>query len=436
MPAKMARSDPRPAFGLAEVLVAFRTSLLSCRKARKREYSRRFASHPAKPGFKVSAQRMLRHLLAGLAALLTFIAAGICIRAPAWPTAFVAPAPAPRCIGRSVLDIQPFRDAKRYAHATSAVILRDGRLRAVWYEGLKELSRDVKLWTATFDGTRWSGTHPILGPAETTAGSGRYVRALGNPIIFRDANGELEIVFAAIGGVGGWDGVSLKITRSFDEGETWSPPRNLTTTAIFNWGTNVRGPAVPAAGNFTLIPTSREFVRPFPEIALLDSRGRVVGKRRIGIRFSGLQPFITVLDQHRAIAFMRVRAGFTLAAKTNDAGWSWTEPVQTTSPNMDSPVVVTPVGDDLFMITSYYDSSTRLWSLTFAISSDEGQSWRTIYVRQFATGMRARYPWLIVGTDGLYHVLFTYSRPDGSSELMHARISRDWIAEQGGPACP
>ena len=40
MPAKIARSAPRPPFGLPEVLVAVRSSRLSCRKAEKREYSR------------------------------------------------------------------------------------------------------------------------------------------------------------------------------------------------------------------------------------------------------------------------------------------------------------------------------------------------------------------------------------------------------------
>jgi predicted neuraminidase len=388
-------------------------------------------------GFLSIGAGMLQNLLAGCAAFATFIAALISLYAPAWPTAFTVSAPTPGCIGRSVLDIQPFREANRYAHATSAVILRDGRLRAIWYEGTKELSQDVRLWTATYDSTRWSGTHPILGPAETSEGIGRYVRKLGDPIIFRDAKGELVIVFASLG-IGGWDGASLKITRSFDEGETWSLPRNLTTAAIFNLGTNVRGPAGPAAGGFTLIPTSHEFWRQFSELVLLDSRGRVVGKRRIGIRFRGTQPFVTVLDEHRAVAFMRVDEGFTLIAQTNDAGWSWTEPTQTTSPSMDSPVVVTRIGDDLLMISSYHDLSMHRWSLNFAISTNEGQSWRTIYSRQFGTGSltKARYPWLIVGTDGLYHLLFTYSHDDGSTELMHARISRDWIAEQGGSGCP
>jgi hypothetical protein len=39
MPAKIARSAPRPLFGLPELTVAVRTSLLSCKKAGKTRVS-------------------------------------------------------------------------------------------------------------------------------------------------------------------------------------------------------------------------------------------------------------------------------------------------------------------------------------------------------------------------------------------------------------
>ena len=131
---------------------------------------------------------------------------------------------------------------------------------------------------------------------------------------------------------------------------------------------------------------------------------------------------------------MRVEKGFTLFSKTEDVGWSWTEPRPTNSPNFDSPVVAARIGNNLFIVSSYFDAATNHWSLNFATSADEGQSWRNFYARQFAG--EARYLWLIAGSDGLFHLLFTHARDDGTSELMNARISRDWIAEQGGPACP
>jgi hypothetical protein len=51
MPGKIARSPPRPPFGLAEVPVTVGTSRLSCGKAVKREYSRQFGSHPGESRF-------------------------------------------------------------------------------------------------------------------------------------------------------------------------------------------------------------------------------------------------------------------------------------------------------------------------------------------------------------------------------------------------
>ena len=48
----MARSEPRPPFGLLKVTVAGRSSRLSHRKAERREYFRQFRSHLENPGSK------------------------------------------------------------------------------------------------------------------------------------------------------------------------------------------------------------------------------------------------------------------------------------------------------------------------------------------------------------------------------------------------
>ncbi len=379
---------------------------------------------------------MRHHVLAALAGLLTLIAAGFAVRAPAWPVAFMPPESAPECIGRPVFEIDTFHVGQRHAHAISAVMLRDGRIRAVWYEGTNELNPDVRIWSATYDGSLWSKPRVIVSPAETSAGTGRFVRKVGNAVVFRDPGGALTLVFAT-SLAGGWDGVNLKLTHSQDEGETWSPPRNLTTSPIFNLGTNVRGPAVPARGDMTIVPASREFLGTFPELILLDSRGRVVGKRRIGRNFKARQPYVSVRDEKNAIALMRTREPLTMNSKTADAGNSWTDLVPTNVPNFETPVSVVRIGRDIFAIASIADPSTKLWSLSFAVSSDEGQTWRDLYSQRFGRTSRdvPKYPWMMVGPGGVYHALFTLTRIDGTSELLHARISRDWIAERGGPPC-
>jgi hypothetical protein len=57
MPVKIARSAPRPSFGLPELLVAIQPRVSLAARPEKREYLRQFGSHPGNPG--LNAQ--LRH---------------------------------------------------------------------------------------------------------------------------------------------------------------------------------------------------------------------------------------------------------------------------------------------------------------------------------------------------------------------------------------
>lgn len=385
---------------------------------------------------------MLRHLAALAAVAMTALAGIVAARAPAWPVALAAPPAAPRCTGQSTYEFSIFRDARPgLAHALSAVALRDGRLRAVWYEGARELSPDVRILTATFDGKAWSAPRVIVEPDKVGAALGRYIRKLGNAIVYRDAGGDLVLVFVTLG-LGGWDGTSLKVIRSHDEGESWSPPQNLTATPLFNFGTNLRGAPLQAAdGGLVLMPTSHEFVIRYPGMLLLDDRARVVGRKRIGIAPTGIQPFVLPLDDKRLLAYMRVNRGFTLSSRSSDAGATWTAPKPSTIFSHDAPVVITPLGRDLLMVSSRLEESEHrenVWSLVFSVSSDEGVTWREIHAEPFGSYPHdiPKYPWLMVGPDGLFHLLFTFVQDNRASELFHLRFSRDWIAAQKGPPCP
>ena len=62
MPGKLARSGPRPSFGLAAVPVTVGTSRLSCGNAVKREYSRRFGSHLGNPGLNINVRTRIQKI--------------------------------------------------------------------------------------------------------------------------------------------------------------------------------------------------------------------------------------------------------------------------------------------------------------------------------------------------------------------------------------
>jgi hypothetical protein len=50
MPVKIARSAPRPSFGLPELLVAIQPRVSLAARPENREYLRQFGSHPGNPG--------------------------------------------------------------------------------------------------------------------------------------------------------------------------------------------------------------------------------------------------------------------------------------------------------------------------------------------------------------------------------------------------
>lgn len=376
-----------------------------------------------------------RHALALAALALTGIAAATAWRAPGWPDAFVVPAQPPACGGVASFDSQILRRAApRVAHVASAIALRDGRLRAFWYEGDRELSPDVAIMTATLAAGRWSEPRAIADARSTGAALGRYVRKLGNAVPYRDGQGRLTLVYAGVS-LGGWSAASLNIIRSADDGETWSAPRRLVTSPIFNISTLVRSPPVAMRGA-ALIPAYDEMIKPFPQAIALADDGRVIGIRRIGRQANALQPDFIVTGEKSATAYMRSRGtAKAWSGATTDAGLNWTELSPTRLNSQDSPLMTIDIGDGLLLnVHNAPEIVTGLAGpLTLALSADGGVIWRDIYAFPTDRG-DTRYPWLTVGADRNIHLLYTHSTEPGS-ELVHVRLTKDWLAARGGPAC-
>jgi predicted neuraminidase len=326
--------------------------------------------------------------------------------------------------------------APRVAHVSSAVVLRDGRLRAVWYEGERELAPDVSIMTATYAQGRWSAPRTVIDPREASRALGRYVRKLGNAVIYRDSRGELVLIFASVS-FGGWSAASPNLMRSSDDGETWSAPVPLVTSPLFNFSTLVRSPPLLMTNGSVLIPAYDELHHTYPEVLVLTDDGRVAGRRRIGARRFALQPAIVPFNDRVARAYMRAqRTLFAFTSDTADAGATWSDLVQIAIPSVDNPLAIERVAGD-HMLAIFNDrgrEGAAVGPLSVALSADRGKSWRVIHAIEHARG-DSRYPWLMAGADRHYHLFYTQSLEPGS-EIVHVRFSRDWLAAHGGPPCP
>lgn len=385
----------------------------------------------------------LRHGPVIIALALTAWVGVTLARAPAWPDKFAPPEiPALTCDGREIFETTTLRDAApHYAHATTAIALGDGRLRAFWYEGAIELGHDVRIFTSLFDGAAWSPAVPVIGPDETARSVGRFVYRIGNPLVYRDSDGAMVLVYASVG-IGGWSATSLNAMRSLDEGATWSPPRRIRTSPTLDFATNVRGAALAFADGSTMLPAYNEFLRNFSELYWIDANLDVRGRSRIGVRPRQIQPFVIALDESRARAFMRTGApAVTLASETEDAGLTWSPIAETTVPQFDKPVAVVALdARHMLMASTARGEGVALGPIVLSLSRDSGATWNPVATLPGPGGVKSPsmyYPWLMRGRDGAFHLFATYRDETmrQGSRLMHVRFNADWLAARGGPPC-
>ncbi|MEN9637945.1 MAG: hypothetical protein RL077_6349 [Verrucomicrobiota bacterium] len=268
-------------------------------------------------------------------------------------------------------------------HAASLVELKNGDIRAFWYAGTNEGTRDVTIRTAVLE-TRTSGWGPervVTSRERTQEEVWRYVKKLGNPVVSRAPDGALWLFYVTVS-VGGWAGSSITMIRSQDDGETWEKARRLVTSPFLNISTLVKGPAITYTDGTMGLPVHHEFLGKFGELLRIDAQGDVVDKVRLSSGREALQPLVLVRDENRALVLMRyagkARPRRVLSTTTGNAGRTWTAPTGSLLPNSDAALAGMVLADGR-MLVALNDTEERRERLSLVVSSDGGASWRTIY---------------------------------------------------------
>ncbi len=319
-------------------------------------------------------------------------------------------------------------EATPQVHAATVVELSDGRLRAFWYGGTEEGTRDVSIFSSVYEPatSQWSPETPILDRWSTQTDVRRYVKMIGNPVAFRYGDREIWLFYVSVS-VGGWSGSAINLAVSRDEGQTWNPARRLITSPFLNLSTLVKGPALVLESGLVALPVYHELMGVFGEILRLDREGNVVGKSRLSRGTSSLQPVILPSSASNAMGLMRYAGAppkRVLAVRTADGGQHWTQPWKTGLPNPNSAVAGARLDDGSLMVV-FNASETDRSNLSLALSSDDGESWRTIH--QFEEDPSGSdeysYPFLIRSISGDYHLLYTWHR----THIKHVHFNPAWL---------
>lgn len=319
-------------------------------------------------------------------------------------------------------------------HSATAIELDGGELLASWYGGSREGAKDVAIYQSRYDPEtdRWSDERVSIDRASSARELKRYVRKLGNPVLFRDATDRIWQFYVSVS-VGGWSGSAINVRWSDDGGHSFGAVRRLVSSPFMNISTLVKGPAFDNADGTVSLPVYHELIGKFGELLRVDRRGRVIDKQRLSSGITSLQPVIAVADGETARAFFRKSgssAANVLTASTTDAGEHWSELAATSLPNPDAAIacIRTREGE---LIMAFNDSTRDRSSLSLAVSRDFGESFETLARLPVPPGPaaagppRLSYPWLMQASSGELHLFYTWDRAD----IVHVRFNRAWLSQ-------
>ena len=374
--------------------------------------------------------RLAGLLLLGWAATV-FAALFARIPDPAAPARFAPPA----SVTKSGTDLLPRYEfaqvthgATPFAHSVAVATLPGGALRAFWFGGSREGATDAALYSALFSQStgRWGAATPIISPKRLQDDVLRWVRKVGNPVVIRDRQQRLRLVFVSVA-AGGWAASAINTMVSTDNGATWGHARRLVTSPFLNLSTLVNGTPVLFEDGQIGLPAYHEFAGKFGEFLRVSENGEVLRKTRLTSGNHSLQPVILPLGDESVVAFLRYAGpppGRVLAVRSQDGGSTWGAPEKTTLPNPNSAIDALRLSDGSLLM-AFNNAKDGRNDLSLAHSRDEGRTWRVVRSVEHASDPKAEfsYPRLLRAEDGTYHLLYTVDK----KLIRHARFNQAWL---------
>jgi predicted neuraminidase len=313
------------------------------------------------------------------------------------------------------------------AHVASIAELPNGRLAAAWYAGSREGAGDVAIFFSTRSpaDSRWSPPRAIVTRESAARDLNRYIKKVGNSVVFADSAGKLWLIFVTVS-IGGWSGSSLNLTTSADDGVTWTPSQRLTLGPFFNLSELVKNAPVALAGGGWAVPIYHELAGTFPEVLWLrETAGEVQAtKSRMSAGWYGYQPALEPLDARRALAVLRDDgAAKTMSVTwTDDAGLTWSRPQPVDLPNPDAGLDALRLRDGRLLV-AFNDSVSGRENLRLALSADDGRTWRRVATLADTAGADFSYPFLMQSRNGDVHLVYTWRR----TSVKHAVFNTSWL---------
>ena len=226
---------------------------------------------------------------------------------------------------------------------------------SVFFAGTKEGARDIKIYQSFLNKNEngsWSTPRPILSANELSQLSGKFIKKLGNPIIFKDTNNKIHLFVVGVS-FGGWSASKI-YQLSFNENlDRLHYVDELHLGVISNLSHLVRTPALALENGGFMLPLYHELADKYPIVVFFDSNGSFLFHRRINTLKSQLQPTIIPLNNNECLAFFRIHREYDNNAflqKCSANGNIWDNPYQSNIKNFDSSSLLIKINNEIFLL--------------------------------------------------------------------------------------
>jgi predicted neuraminidase len=284
-----------------------------------------------------------------------------------------------------------------HCHASTIHETADGGLVAAWYAYPEDEHLDAKLILARHPAAEncWRDSVTLFPDLSYSA---------GNPVLFTDGVGCLQLIFVLIKGQY-WNDAVLYGSRSADGGLTWSKPRMLRSEAgmmvrhapiLLNNGDFLL-PAYDEATNKTVLLTTS------PDAEKWDIAYRIDDPALIQA------DIVRRADSSLAMFFRPTAEPHQIwRSASSDDGRSWSTPIRTMLPNPLSGIAAFCVNGTTAVVYNHTLKHQRC-PLSVACTTDGGITW-SAPEHIDTIPKEVSYPCFITGQDDVVHGVYTYNR--------------------------